>query len=318
MSSHKNLLCAVITATLAISVSGCAGGAPDSGSRSRKAGDSQGVREGMTMDDLDFGEDWLTARPEGRGLGSGPTSRPGRGINAPAAPVTRSSYWGIVLRTFSGDNHVSAARNMVRNVATIDPRLGQAHPHTTSNGSMVVYGIYNSAESKTAQRDLKWVKNIKIGERQVFSRAILSRITPGGARRHYEAYELMSVRKRYANVHPLYTMQVGVWGDFDSGMTLQRIRARSIAHTQELRSKGYEAYVHHDDDKRLSMVTVGLFDNNAVDAQSGIYAPEVERLFRDFPHHLVNGQPLEEPVNARAPTLGTRTQAPRLVLVPKR
>ncbi|MHC5114325.1 MAG: hypothetical protein ACYTGP_07845 [Planctomycetota bacterium] len=314
MSSHKNTVCAAITAILALLGAGCESGAPEGASASRKGRDDSSVRE-MTMDDLDFGEDWMTAPPDpdaGVGTGVAATTQP-----AVAAPVRRTSYWGIVLRTFSGDNHRSAAANMVVNAATLDPRLARAHPHTTSNGSMVVYGVYESAESPRAQRDLKWIKDIKIRDRQVFSRAILSRITPGGTRRHYEPYELLSVRKRYANVNPLYTMQVGVWGVFDSEEAYARVQKRAVDHTQELRGKGYEAYVHHDEDKRLSMVTVGLFDKHAVDAQSGIYAPEVERLFRDFPTHLVNGQPLEEPVNARAPQLGTRTQKPRLVLVPK-
>ncbi|MCP3904146.1 MAG: hypothetical protein GY715_10985 [Planctomycetes bacterium] len=263
------------------------------------------------MEDLDFGEDWMTANAEPRHAGAGATSRP-----AAAGPSIRTSYWGIVLRTFSGDDHAASAANMVHSVPRLDPRLGQAHPHTTSRGSMVVFGVYDTAESPAAQRDLEWIKGIKIRERQVFPTAILSRINPGPGRRRYEPHELLSVRRMYPNVNPLYSLQVGVWGDFDSGMLLSRIQERAEAQVLELRSKGYEAFVHHDRDKRLSMVTVGLFDKSAVDAQSGIYSPEVERLFREFPAHLVNGEKLEEPINARAPQLGTRTQSPRLVLVP--
>jgi hypothetical protein len=65
------------------------------------------------------------------------------------------------------------------------------------------------------------------------------------------------------------------------------------------------------------MVTVGLFDHTAYDAQSGIFAPEVELLIRKFPARLVNGEPLNEPVNPRFPEFGTRVQAPKLVLVPE-
>ena len=294
---------------------GCAGGGQEVGSNSRNRVDSGGVRESMTMDDLDLGENWIDDDASALAMGgsSGPTTSPGG-----ARPTSRTTYWGIVLRTFSGDDHRSAAANMVRSAATIDPRLGQAHPHTTSKGSMVVYGIYESAESAAAQRDLEWIKGIEIRNRQVFPRAILSRINPDPGRRRFAEHELMSVRRRYPHVDPLYTLQVGVWGDFNSGMTLEAIRGRAERHVSALRSKGYESYVHHDDDKRLSMVTVGLFDRSAVDAQSGIFDPEVERLFRDFPAHLVNGEPLEEPLNARAPQLGTRTQAPKLVLVPRR
>ena len=75
--------------------------------------------------------------------------------------------------------------------------------------------------------------------------------------------------------------------------------------------------MHHDDDLRLSMVTVGLFDHTAVDAESGLFAPEVDALLRKFPAHLVNGEPLRELLDRRRPGLGTRVQAPRLVLVPR-
>jgi hypothetical protein len=65
------------------------------------------------------------------------------------------------------------------------------------------------------------------------------------------------------------------------------------------------------------MVTVGLFDKTALDPQSGLYSYEVEQLLRRFPEHLVNGEPLMEPLDFKHPQLGTRLQKPRLVLVPK-
>ena len=84
-----------------------------------------------------------------------------------------------------------------------------------------------------------------------------------------------------------------------------------------LRGQGYEAYFHHDEDRRLSMVTVGLFDKTAIDPESGIWAPEVKLLVRRFPARLVNGEPLREPVSRFQEDLGTRVQEPKLVLVPE-
>ncbi len=95
------------------------------------------------------------------------------------------------------------------------------------------------------------------------------------------------------------------------------IREHAESYTRKLRAQGFEAYFHHDDDRRLSMITVGLFDQTAIDAQSGLLSPPVEHLMRRFPQHLVNGEPLSEPVDRLRPRRGTRIQKPLLVLVPR-
>ena len=128
----------------------------------------------------------------------------------------------------------------------------------------------------------------------------------------------MSVRQLHPNVNPLYTLQVAVWGDFESGkLTLEQIHQKAEAYTTELRVKSFEAYFHHDDDQRLSVVTIGVFDRRAIDPQTGFFSPEVEALIHRFPAHLVNGEPLMEIKNRRDPRRSRQPQTPRLVEVPK-
>lgn len=229
------------------------------------------------------------------------------------------SFWTIVLRTFTQVGHQQAAATMAESCAQINPQLGAARPHTTSKGSMVIYGAFDDSQSPDAQKELEWVKGLAIRGRPVFPRAMLTRIDVRKASGQYRVNELMSVRRQYPNVKPLYSLQVAVWGDFESGkLSEQEIQSQAEAYVRKLRAAGYDAYFHHDVDKKLSSVTVGLFNHTAVDAQAGIYSPEVDQLMRKFPQHLVNGEPLLEPLDSKRPELGTRVQTPRLVLVPER
>jgi hypothetical protein len=264
------------------------------------------VTDAVEAQDLDWGEDWQPPpAPETRTAGADP------------GDAGRTTVWSIVLVTYSDEGHREAAANVVEQLPTIAPELGAARVHTTSKGSMVVYGRYDGPQNDAAQRDLKWVKEITMGNRRVFPRAILSRINLG-ARRALHPHALRSVRLRHPNVDPLYTLEVALWGDFESGkLAPADIRRRAEAYANELRAQGFEAYFHHDDDKRLSMVTVGVFDRTVIDPRSGFYGPAVEALLQRFPAHLVNGELLYEPIDRYRPARGTRVQRPMLVHVPK-
>jgi hypothetical protein len=306
MSSHKSVLLTAFVAIIAILIGACSS---QTTSSDQPNGSSFDANRGGTMRaDLDLGEDWQ-AEP-------GQSGR--RADDRHPAEQGRSFFWTVLLGTYTDEGHENAAANMVRSCASIDPRLAAARVHTTSNGSMVIYGAWDDPQAPAAQTALEWIKSIELSNRPVFPRAMLTRINLRHAKRQFEAGELMSVRLRYPRVDPLYTLQVAVWGDFGSGrLTLEEIRRRAEAYAGELRGRGYEAFFHHDDDQRLSMVTVGLFDHSAIDPESGLYSAEVERLLAEFPEHLVNGEPLYEPAAPGTSERGRRVQKPRLVLVPK-
>ncbi len=262
----------------------------------------------------DWGDDWLGS--DGSRI-AGARNATGR-RPAPVRAGQPTTIWTLVLQTFSQEGHRQAAATMVQELRAAAPQLAEARVHTTSSGSMVVYGNYQSAQDPAAQRDKNAVKQITIRGHKAFARAMLTRIRLQPAPGTMHPFALMSVRQLHPKVNPLYTLQVAVWGDFDSGkLTLEQIHRAAQAYASELRVQNLEAYFHHDDDQRLSIVTVGVFDRRAIDPQTGFFSPEVEALIRRFPAHLVNGEPLIEIKNRRDPRRSKQPQTPRLVEVPK-
>ena len=82
-----------------------------------------------------------------------------------------------MLRSFTDGDHARAAATMVRSMTVIDPRLDQAHSRTNRLGSMVLYGRYDRPSDPAAKKDLMWIHRLKGGNRTVFPKAFLSRIS---------------------------------------------------------------------------------------------------------------------------------------------
>ena len=309
-TSHKTPPAVLLLAFLALILPGCTGGGDARADRPKNTGNPDTVREPALGDqrgvaNLDFGDDW--------DLVSSPDLPPA--AQAPAGPI-----WTIVLQTFSTGDHQAAARRMLSQLPSIDPLLANARAHPTAEASMVIYGSYQAPDDPAAQADLKLIKSISIGERPVFARAMLTRIDPRTAPGQFKPFELLSVRQRYPKVDPLYTLDIAIWGtNFESGeLSLQQVQAEAEAYTRRLRTQGIDAYFHHDPDRGLSTVSVGLFDHRAINAESGLYHPTVDAFIRRFPARLVNGEPLRVYIIPQRPASGTEIQQPRLVLVPKR
>lgn len=294
-------------------------------SRPELQADPTAKREPAGLNDLDLGQDWSdqsrrsadasAQRPAASGADSLPR-RPGSVVTSDAE-VAPTSVWMVVLNTFTGDNYIQAAQNMARDVRTMDPIFQNAWVHDTGRGAVVGVGKFDSVEDAAAQDTLKRVRSVQISGRQVFPRAMLSRVSVGPRGGKLKPYDLMNARIQYPKLHPLYTLDVAVWLADDAGsISYEQCRKRAEAYAQQLRAQGYEAYFHHDDDKRLSTVTVGLFDHRAVDPQSGLFSTEVESLRDHFPARLMNGEPLNVPKVDKRPDLGTEVQRPFLVLVP--
>ena len=254
-----------------------------------------------TEDTLDLGQDWA--------------DRTGQQATRPQ----RDEQWSVLLGTYTGEGHELAVRTMAQSCATIDARLAAARTHSTHRGSMVIYGAYPSADDPAAQADLKWIKNINLHERSVFPRAMLTRINLRHARGEFRVYELLGVRREHPNVDPLYTLQVAIWGDFDDeGLGLDGVKERAEAHARQLRTQGYEAYFHHDEQRAVSAVTIGLFDRTALDVESGLIVDRKLRALMDtFPLHLLNGVMTDKLLIPNVPELGTRNQQTHLVEVPR-
>ena len=307
--SNNILFVGSVIAVFALGIVGCA--APGSSGSVNVRGEKNYQKfpknnSESEMAGLDFGAEWE------RKLGQAGGRQPwiGEGVNSPRR-------WTIVLNTFTAHNHAQAATNMIQQVQQITPQVGDMRVETTQNGSMVVHGRYAGPGESAATMELKRIKEIKYHKRAIFGGAMLTRLA-GAKPRSLHPHDLRMVRRTHPGVNQIYTLNVAVWGDFDSGQwPAERIHRAAEAQVRELRSRGFEAYFHHDDEKLLSDVTVGVFGAKAIDPQSGVMSMEVLELMKKFPYRLVNGQPLETPVNPRRPADGTVKQASMLVEVPK-
>ena len=257
---------------------------------------------------LDLGEDW-DAR-----AGSSSASR--------TATSSRAGRWTIVLGTFAGDHHAQEARVAHQQVTAAVPEVREARVHSTDRGSMLIYGSYAGADDPRAKADLETIKQATLNDAPVFARAFLTPMPRSRAARAESqpasVYDLIKARELYPHEDRLYTVQVAIWGDFESGsLSIDEIRSSAEAYAQQLRAQGHEAYVYHDDRAKQSHVTVGLFGSMAVNSTTGEFSPAVRALLRKFPAHLVNGELLQEPIDPRRPSRGTRVQQPMLVVVPE-
>jgi len=225
--------------------------------------------------------------------------------------------WVLVLGTFTENDHESAAKNMIRGLRQIAPEVTGARVHTNTKGSLVVFGSYAGREDPKADRDQQWLKGIKHQNRTVFNRVMLTHIDLRGEGRLHPN-DLLSARKAHPKVNPLYTLDVALWDDFDAGkMKFEEIRRKAEGYAKQLRQQGHEAYFYHDEVNQRSIVTVGLFDRRAINAQSGLFSLDVERAMKDFSTRLVNGEPLYEFVDKyNQKHGGTKPQTPKLVEVP--
>lgn len=224
----------------------------------------------------------------------------------------------IVLATFPGDDGTQA-RAWHRQLNTLLPATaGHVHIHVDDRGAVVLYGRYSNWEDPDARRDLESLNAIRINNARVFGPLMLTHIEPPRDPSTIGRWELASARLAHPDVRGLYTLEVAIWGDFESGeLPPHERRQRAEEQVEALRTQGHEAYYHHDERRDLSTVTVGLFDDRAVDPRSGIASPRLERLRTTFPTRMVNGESFNVPVTRGSAQGGTRPQPSRLVEVPR-
>lgn len=279
--------------------------------------------------DLDWGDDWDRQVNSGLGIPSGrstatanrqppgganpATYRPGEAIDRP------EKEWVVVLKTFTSDTHLEASNRMLGTMRQLFPTLRDLRVHSNDMGSMVVYGHgYQSVDDEALAADLKMIKELEYRGRRMLPTAMASRIYNQRAMQGPHPGSLRALRQRFPNVNPLYTLEVASWSDFDSGeLSLEQIHRAAEAYAAQLRGQRIEAYFYHDNDRRISVVTVGSFDRTDVDAESSLLSTKLENLMKRFPAHLVNGEELREPIYHKYPERGTRLQEPRLVEVPR-
>ena len=311
--SHPIFIALVLTALLGM---GCQ---PDS-NRPVAGGGSNGAAFEPTEDtlsDLDLGEDWaqyeqqLSSRnATGSSIEGAPTFRGGAASGGPG--------FAIVLATFGGDAHREQANQFRERAAMLLPEMaGSIRIHPSAGGSLVVCGEYAGWKDAGAKQDIKTLQELTINGVQVFPQAMLTELSARRDPNSIDEAELVSLRLRYPDIRVLYTLEVAIWGDFESGQWPEATRRRAAErYARTLRQRGVPAFYHHDPVREMSMVTVGVFDHRAIDGQTGLRSPQVERFLMDFPERMVNGEQIVDLYDPSDPSKGGRPQEPRIVEVP--
>jgi len=220
--------------------------------------------------------------------------------------------------TFQGDRQGQAAGVWAEQLGILIPPLKpDLGVHTGSKGSMVLYGHYDGWDDPKVADDMTALKNLRVNGKRIFGPIIRTTVRPQRRSDQIHPHELLSLRMRYPKVRTIYTLEIEIWGDFDSGtLSDEARRANAESRVAQLRADGTPAFFHHDPISRLSTVTIGAFDEQALDVASGLKSIEVEQWQRKFPNRLTNGEQLNLPVQGR-PDLGAIPQRSRLVLVPE-
>lgn len=241
-----------------------------------------------------------------------------------SGPVQRvvaqeGDQYAIVVATFTGGQHVQSASATKSQLAAQYPQFGQLLTlRPRSRGSVLSYGHYQGYDDPQAQEDMaKLRKMVTPQGRALFAQVLLMKFKPPRQTKNLHPYDLWIVRREFPTMVPIFTLEVAVWGDFDSGQfPIAKRRDAAEGYAAQLRKKGFEAFFYHNDDVGLSSVTVGLFGHSAVDAETGFYSPEVDAMISRFPVRLVNGQEVQEYFDPTNPSLGSNVQPPILAEVP--
>ena len=241
-------------------------------------------------------------------------------LNQPTSNEESSDrQYAIAVATFTGDGHEREAQKKYSELATHYPSIGRSLVvRKRSRGSALTYGHYLGYDDLDAKRDLLMLRGIVTPQGvPLFGQLLLTKFRSVEDGQSLHPHDLWTIRKEYPTIVPIYTLEVAVWGDFDSGqLPLAKRHAAAEHYALELRGKGYEAFFYHNDDSQLSSVTVGLFSYKAIDAETGFYSAEVEAMLARFPQRLMNGEPVLEYHDPSNHSRGTRVQSPCLAEVP--
>ncbi|MEE2912942.1 MAG: hypothetical protein VX436_03965 [Planctomycetota bacterium] len=227
--------------------------------------------------------------------------------------------YAIAVATFTGDGHEKEAQKKYSELMAHYPSIGRGLVvRKRSRGSALTYGHYLGYDDLDAKRDLLMLRGVVTQQgTPLFGQLLLTKFRSAEDRQSLHPYDLWTIRKEYPTIVPIYTLEVAVWGDFDSGqLPLVKRHAAAERYASELRGKGYEAFFYHNDDSQLSSVTVGLFSYKAIDAETGFYSAEVEAMLARFPQRLMNGEPVLEYHDPSNHSRGTKVQSPCLAEVP--
>jgi len=238
--------------------------------------------------------------------------------NQGSARGEQKPQWSVLLMTFTDQGHAAAANAMREAIVTRYPNLVAARVCALEKGSAIVYGSFVGLDDSNAKPAITMVKAIEENGVRPFARAYLVRLQTTSDQASQGPNDLSKVRARFPNVVPLFTVKVATWSDFKSGeMSFVDIQKKAETYCADLRRQGFEAYVKHDADDRSSIVTIGVFDSTAYDVRSTLFHPDVEKIMRQFPSMLLNGEPLLVPPPRGLPNAKPTVKPCILIEIPR-
>lgn len=204
--------------------------------------------------------------------------------------------WGVILLTFSGEDHKELADAACLQLRRRYSILADAFVREKSNGSIVLIGKFSGPDDPAAKPLVKSVQALTDGDQRPFARSFLTRVD-AARQGPMGAFDLRRARLENPGVRTIYSVEVAVWSDFGSNeISLEQIRSKAEGYAKQLRAQGLPAFYNHDDDRRMSIVTIGLFGADAYDAKSTLYSDEVQAIKDRFPKLMVNGEELLKPI----------------------
>ncbi len=211
----------------------------------------------------------------------------------PSAPgKVDDRRWSVLLMSFTGEDHAQLARAACEQIRGRFKDLTGAFVRSKTNGSVVLVGRFASPKDPEAKPMLKAAQSIVDGNTRPFARALLTRWEPSRDTKP-GPHDLRQARRANPGAARLFSLEVAVWSDFGSEqIAVDEIRKKAEAYARELRMQGSEAFYFHDDDRRMSIVTVGVFGEDAYNPQTMLFSDAVDQSRRKFPKLLVNGEEL--------------------------
>lgn len=233
-----------------------------------------------------------------------------------AGEVAPENAWSIVIVAFRGEEADQLSKLALQKVQT-EGNLPGAFLERRGEAIVVAYGHYESGESPRGVDELKRIQAMEINGQKPFRDALLAPPVNGSNLGGMPQINLVQAKAMYGD-HALYTLQVGVYGRQDllrpTEADLKEARKAAEQAAVRLRQEGEQAFYYHG--PRMSMVTIGVFDEEDFDPQvPSAQSSRLRDARRRFPYNLYNGAGIKErrPGEAEA-----RMQTSLLVAIPEK